>query len=96
MAHSHGVSCWWFYFRPSDNINASHHTARTFNVARMGVKLRLPRTFKSLVVNADGDNTRWANPDILPVPYEERTYDWRGYFGYWFTIGMTTTVWYGL
>ncbi|KFA81703.1 hypothetical protein S40288_08095 [Stachybotrys chartarum IBT 40288] len=59
----------------------------------MGFKPRVPRTFRSVVVNENENNTPWANPDILPVPYEERTYDWKGYFGYWFTIGMTTTVW---
>ncbi|KAJ9142937.1 Uracil permease [Pleurostoma richardsiae] len=56
-------------------------------------KLRLPRTFHSVVVNKDAHDTRWANPDILPVAPEQQQYTWRAFFGYWFTIGMTTTVW---
>ncbi|KAF7556446.1 hypothetical protein G7Z17_g1424 [Cylindrodendrum hubeiense] len=59
----------------------------------MGLNIRLPRTFRSLLVNEDERNSRWANNDILPVPYEDRKYTWQAYFGYWFTVGLNTTVW---
>ncbi|KAH9885728.1 permease for cytosine/purines, uracil, thiamine, allantoin-domain-containing protein [Xylariomycetidae sp. FL2044] len=56
-------------------------------------KMRLPRTFRSLVVSTDEHSSRWANPDVLPVPPHEITYDWKAYFGYWVAVGLTTTVW---
>jgi NCS1 family nucleobase:cation symporter-1 len=61
----------------------------------MGVKLRLPRTFKSLVVSNDQEhlNSRWANADVLPVPKHEITYDWKAYMGYWLAVGFNTTTW---
>ncbi|KAJ5901916.1 hypothetical protein N7495_002444 [Penicillium taxi] len=59
----------------------------------MGVKLRLPRTFRSLAVNDDDQNARWANRDILPVPVEEQKYNWQAYFAYWSTVGINTTAW---
>ena len=46
------------------------------------VKLRLPRTFKSLTIN-DGEDSRWANRDVLPVPPEQLKFTWKAYFGYW-------------
>jgi NCS1 family nucleobase:cation symporter-1 len=49
----------------------------------MGIRLRLPRTFKSLDVSEEGHNSRWANPDVLPVPKHQITYDWKAYAGYW-------------
>ncbi|KAI0473054.1 permease for cytosine/purines, uracil, thiamine, allantoin-domain-containing protein [Xylariaceae sp. FL0804] len=54
---------------------------------------RLPRTFRSLVVSRDDASSRWANPDVLPVPPHEIKYDWKAYFGYWFAVGFNTTVW---
>ncbi|KAI1840595.1 hypothetical protein JX265_010265 [Neoarthrinium moseri] len=59
----------------------------------MGVKLRLPRTFRSLVVSDEGQNSRWANADVLPVPKHEITYDWKAYAGYWLAVGFNTTTW---
>lgn len=47
---------------------------------------RVPRTFRSLAVNDDADgvaSSRWANKDVLPVPKDELTFDWKAYFGYW-------------
>jgi len=52
----------------------------------MGIKVpkpRLPRTFKSLTVNEGSHDTRWANPDIVPVPLEQRVYTTKAFFGYW-------------
>jgi nucleobase:cation symporter-1, NCS1 family len=53
----------------------------------------LPRTFRSLVVNRDSPESRWANPDILPVPPRDQTYTWRAYMGYWMAVGANVTVW---
>jgi hypothetical protein len=47
-------------------------------------KPRLPRTFRSIVVNEDSHDTRWSNPDIVPVPKEERKYTSKAFFGYWY------------
>ncbi|ETS72917.1 hypothetical protein PFICI_15309 [Pestalotiopsis fici W106-1] len=59
----------------------------------MGPLLRLPRTFKSLEVSEEGQNSRWANPDVLPVPRHQITYDWKAYAGYWLAVGFNTTTW---
>jgi len=47
-------------------------------------KPRLPRTFKSLTVNENSHDTRWSNPDIVPVPLEQRRYTSKAFFGYWY------------
>ncbi|KAI1340159.1 hypothetical protein F5Y15DRAFT_50141 [Xylariaceae sp. FL0016] len=57
------------------------------------VRAALPRTFRSLVVSTDDHSSRWANPDVLPVPHDQITYDWKAYFGYWVAVGANTTVW---
>ncbi|KAK9421706.1 hypothetical protein SUNI508_05636 [Seiridium unicorne] len=59
----------------------------------MGIRLRLPRTFKSLDVSEEGHNSRWANPDVLPVPKHQINYDWKAYAGYWLAVGFNTTCW---
>lgn len=46
-------------------------------------EFRVPRTFKSLVVNNEGIESSWANEDILPVSKENQTYTWKAYCGYW-------------
>ncbi|KAH8883611.1 hypothetical protein GQ53DRAFT_846802 [Thozetella sp. PMI_491] len=57
-------------------------------------KPRLPRTFRSLVVNKDSaEDDRWANPDILPVPKEHQNYSFMAYFGYWAAVGANVTPW---
>ena len=46
-------------------------------------EFRVPRTFRSLVVNNEGIESSWANEDILPVSKENQTYTWKAYCGYW-------------
>jgi NCS1 family nucleobase:cation symporter-1 len=51
----------------------------------MGIKFRphVPRTFKSLQIEDEGHDSRWANHDVLPAPLEERNYTSKAFFGYW-------------
>ncbi len=53
------------------------------NVSDLTPNFRIPRTFKTLAIN-DGENSRWANRDVLPVPEEQITFTWKAYFGYWY------------
>ncbi len=51
-------------------------------VPNLRPNFRVPRTFKSLAIN-EGEDSRWANRDVLPVPPEQITFTWKAYFGYW-------------
>lgn len=37
--------------------------------------------------NADYENNFWTNRDLIPIPYERRTWTWQGYSGYWVITG---------
>lgn len=43
--------------------------------------------------NADYENNFWTNRDLIPIPYERRTWTWQGYSGYWVITGVNTTAW---
>lgn len=37
--------------------------------------------------NANYKNTFWTNRDLIPIPYERRTWTWQGFAGYWVITG---------
>lgn len=37
--------------------------------------------------DADYENTFWCNRDLIPIPYDRRTWTWQGYAGYWIVTG---------
>lgn len=43
--------------------------------------------------NADYKNTFWCNRDLIPIPYDRRTWTWQGFAGYWVITGINTTAW---
>jgi len=43
--------------------------------------------------NAEYQNTFWCNRDLIPIPYDRRTWTWQGFAGYWIITGINTTAW---
>ena len=40
--------------------------------------------------DANYENTFWCNRDLIPIPYDRRTWTWQGYTGYWIITGIVT------
>lgn len=40
--------------------------------------------------DANYENTFWCNRDLIPIPYDRRTWTWQGYAGYWIISGTVT------
>lgn len=39
--------------------------------------------------DADYRNTFWCNRDLIPIPYDRRTWTWQGFSGYWVITGKS-------
>lgn len=73
--HPCGVYC--------SSLKLLAHPVLTTTMSILNFRPRVPRTFKSLTVNDGVEGGRWANPDVLPVPPDKRTFDWKAFFAYW-------------